>query len=583
MNKKIILLFLLLILLLPFTFAREYEINNIDINYTIDKTGVISVTENWEYEFTGCYKEIFITKPNVIISDESGFCENENCLFEYKKTNTISRKPELILKGDFCDKSVTANFNYTINNEIYLLQDKTQFYYFIFGGGIEKSSPLNINLFFPGDVNQTKFFIHSKNYDSKVNKNQINISKRVLANEVIEINVLMPKDWFDITLLPVKDSNSSIVVSNEANWQKDYDSYIKENVKKEFSLFQKILIIFLIFFIPFLFYFLVWFFFGKEYTNKQVNYFGVYERDLPKEEDPLKANYFIFGDFSKDWFSSAIMYLVWKKQYILEKNNKNYVLLKVKNSKDVELPSYVKQVNDFLKKHYPDGQIDLDLFTKRINNQNLLSSDFIKNRSKILKLTSDFNKLFSDIYLEYSNWFSKSKCLDKRGVSIATGGYIFFIFLLFLLMAVKNYIFPNKSVFFIILFIFSMFLPIILNFKLLFGRFSKEARVENLKWSNFKKYITDYSLMKEHPPRSVIIWEEYMVYATVFGVAKQTSNVLKVALPEERSNYRFVTYSGFVASSNFRSLQSYGFVSGSGHAVGGGRFGGGFGGGGGAR
>lgn len=118
------------------------------------------------------------------------------------------------------------------------------------------------------------------------------------------------------------------------------------------------------------------------------------------------------------------------------------------------------------------------------------------------------------------------------------------------------------------------------TFNTIFGRFSKEGRIKNLQWSNFKKYITDFSLIKDHPPKHVILWEEYMVYATAFGVAKETAKALKTAMPEQLSeNQDFVSYSTFATSSFSTSL---GYSSSSGGGGGGGGFGGGGGGGGGA-
>ncbi len=89
--------------------------------------------------------------------------------------------------------------------------------------------------------------------------------------------------------------------------------------------------------------------------------------------------------------------------------------------------------------------------------------------------------------------------------------------------------------------------------------------------------------MKEHPPQHVILWEEYMVYATAFGVAKEVSKALKVVMPEEVStNQQFAVYSAFAVSS-FSTSTDYSSSGGSGgFGGGGGGFGGGGGGGGGA-
>lgn len=108
-----------------------------------------------------------------------------------------------------------------------------------------------------------------------------------------------------------------------------------------------------------------------------------------------------------------------------------------------------------------------------------------------------------------------------------------------------------------------------------------EGRIKNLKWEAFKRYITTFSYMKEHPPESVIIWEEYMVYATAFGVAKKTSKALKMILPEELNhNDKFIAYTGFAAMAPSLSAATGGS---SGSHGGGGFGGGGGGGGGGAR
>jgi len=82
------------------------------------------------------------------------------------------------------------------------------------------------------------------------------------------------------------------------------------------------------------------------------------------------------------------------------------------------------------------------------------------------------------------------------------------------------------------------------------GRQSKESSMDKC-----KKVHSDFSLMKEHPPQHVILWEEYMVYATAFGVAKEAAKALKTVMPEEvNKNQNLVVYSSFAASNFSKSL-----------------------------
>ena len=56
------------------------------------------------------------------------------------------------------------------------------------------------------------------------------------------------------------------------------------------------------------------------------------------------------------------------------------------------------------------------------------------------------------------------------------------------------------------------------------GRWTQEGVDYDAKWQAFKKYIQDFSLIKEYPPESVIVWNQFLVYATALGVADKVEN-----------------------------------------------------------
>jgi uncharacterized membrane protein len=108
------------------------------------------------------------------------------------------------------------------------------------------------------------------------------------------------------------------------------------------------------------------------------------------------------------------------------------------------------------------------------------------------------------------------------------------------------------------------------------------------KWQNFYKFMTDQTLMKEKAPADIILWEEYLVYATAFGISDKVTAAFKVRFPTASEMGRSPMYSnialaGALRSSMFTMSNSYRSAASSGHSSGGFGSGGGGGGGGGAR
>ena len=55
---------------------------------------------------------------------------------------------------------------------------------------------------------------------------------------------------------------------------------------------------------------------------------------------------------------------------------------------------------------------------------------------------------------------------------------------------------------------------------------------EKEKLKGLKKYMEDFSMMKEKSVPELILWEKYLIYATVFGIADKVLKQLKVVYPQ---------------------------------------------------
>lgn len=51
-------------------------------------------------------------------------------------------------------------------------------------------------------------------------------------------------------------------------------------------------------------------------------------------------------------------------------------------------------------------------------------------------------------------------------------------------------------------------------------------------WKGLKKYMEDFSLLKEREVPELVIWEKYLVYATVMGIADKVIKQLKIVYPD---------------------------------------------------
>lgn len=63
-------------------------------------------------------------------------------------------------------------------------------------------------------------------------------------------------------------------------------------------------------------------------------------------------------------------------------------------------------------------------------------------------------------------------------------------------------------------------------------------------WHGLKKYMLEFSRMKEYSVPQLTLWEEYLVYATMMGISKQVCEQLRLVYPELNDETYMNTYFG---------------------------------------
>jgi uncharacterized membrane protein len=64
-------------------------------------------------------------------------------------------------------------------------------------------------------------------------------------------------------------------------------------------------------------------------------------------------------------------------------------------------------------------------------------------------------------------------------------------------------------------------------------RIGEQGRERVAKWRAFRRFLTEFSSLPEAPALAVVIWEQYLVYATALGVADEVEKQVKTLIPPE--------------------------------------------------
>ena len=71
-----------------------------------------------------------------------------------------------------------------------------------------------------------------------------------------------------------------------------------------------------------------------------------------------------------------------------------------------------------------------------------------------------------------------------------------------------------------------------------------------------KKYLNDFSLIAEREIKETIIWQDYMVYATLFGIADKVIKQLEKVYPDRIPEFESYNRNVVVAYSYYHSMHS---------------------------
>jgi len=610
LSRKIIFSVLFLLLSFSAGFSKSYFVKSADVNINVLDNSLVGISEEVTFSFSGCYSVIYRDVPvpaESFVTGFEGFSDESFTPVVNDASDFYTY--EFHFSQQQCDKDVTVLMIYNMSKVVDLYDDTSSFQFQFWGADWTNVNILSASINFPFTFNVSDYWVHNEvsGNSYSIDRNTFYYSAgNVPANHWVEVQVLFPR---------LSDSVFSDVHSGS------YADEVKsQELYYQFLQVYNIILIVLFLTVPFILFYFMYNKYGKELI---IDYSKTYERNPPDNMPPalVEAIINVTRDGMPDLkgFTATIFDLT-RRKYLKITGDEKKVIIKILEKKwEADLKDFEVEVLDFLDKHAVNGGIDWDSLKHKLNRYD--------NAKDFWSRFNDFKKLVA-------------KKFEKKDYFIDKGNNVFLIasvislivmVLLLLLSDLGNFALITPLLFFLPFFVFvkllsksgaaayfilafvgfqfltftailtafqlnplSAFLVSVLIFLVLntispaiLGKWTREGRLFELKWNNFKKFLNDYSLLNEYPPQSIIIWEQFLVYAVALGVADNVIKVMKLKVPDfnRTSNFGVLYYhpafysnlnSGFSAASTAASSRS-----GSGFGGGMGGFGGGHGGGGG--
>jgi uncharacterized membrane protein len=565
LDKKINLILMIIITLsimgsAGITYAKSssssspsYTIPLINMDLYVQGDGSVHVKEVLHYSFTGTAHGINRYIPlsgsqkiqNINVSTQGAYSNFTS------KVNGTNEQITVFLFSDpqettpIMSKDVNVTLDYNYSPVIKFYTDTAELQYQLIGTGWAVNiGQVNANIHL-NSSNGVKYWLNPPYYaqSSAWQGNTLNVVSRTIpSGNYFEVRMVIPKNQF------ANATNGIVINQNGLSQIESIQNNYQNQLNFMSNLYGLLSVLLLLgCFIPLL----IWFLYGRE---PKIDYHAEYERDIPTDDPPAIVNAICGPGFSKkignpdlDGFKATIMDLIDRK-YLLFENKPN-------PEEDTLLSSMYLKINpDKDNNDLKPFEIDVLNFLRGLGYGDIISMDKISSDLKDKKKAQSFRETYyswkDDISIVLTDDVL-SKIFNRKGDNYIKifGGVGIAVAIIIFILTISNPI-PNANltawtaVLFGVVAIVSLILP-----QRLEGQWTTYGEEYDAKWHNFKKYIKDFSLIKEYPPESVEVWNKYLVYATALGVADAVRKAMELYVPQEQLEgsdmYMFHYYGGY--------------------------------------
>lgn len=238
-----------------------------------------------------------------------------------------------------------------------------------------------------------------------------------------------------------------------------------------------------------------------------------YNREFIDDYNVEVIDYLMNRNITSNAMSASIMNLIYKKNIKLEKDEKNKEVFILDNKDNLD-----------------DCETYLIAFLfERVGKENKFTLEDLKNYAKGTNTYSNFTS-------SYENWKNKVVARAKMEYFYETNGGVKALGALFatigIILGVFNFIMIDGFDFSKLVIIPAI---IFLIYVLSFTKKTVKGANHYKRWKAFKNFLNDFGNFEVKELPEVILWERYLVYAIIFGLASKVQKEMNVKIKEIES------------------------------------------------
>lgn len=554
MRKIIIVIFSLFLIIPLFVDANtvDYKIKNYYVNADILENGDLEVTELivLKGSFNGYIRDIIYQNKNL---GSTGFENNqiynasgiEIIDVSAKKVNQVSF--ETLKDTDFTrldkgkannlgyletkisngqeykmyfksnEETVAFKLKYKIQNAIVLHKDVAELYWTFIGSDFEddmEDLQIRVNLPNIDQTNNFRIWAHGEmSGEIRPYGNQYLLAsvKKLESHNPVDIRMTFDKTLVNQNLVKKQTNEEALEEILEVETKRAEEQNAKRKQIK--LLFYSFLILSGLYLIALI---ITWIYvylkYDKEYKSEFTN---EYNREFIDDYNVEVVDYLMNKNITPNAMSASIMNLIYKKVIKIEeipseKKQKEYKFTLVEPHENTN------ETEEYLLKF---------LFIK-VGSAGIFTTKELKDYAKGTKTCEKFST-------SYATWKNKVVQDGKKENFFERNGKPIVISIIFLIISViMNVMMGICNVVLPFPFINTAISIIFLIYTCCFFKRTKKGNEDYARWKAFKKFLNDFGTFETKELPEIILWERYMVYATVFGLAEKVSKVMNVKIKE---------------------------------------------------
>jgi uncharacterized membrane protein len=337
----------------------------------------------------------------------------------------------------------------------------------------------------------------------------------------VETRIAMPKELFGTLVKSSFEAKLESIIAEEQAWADEWEAKQKAEYRKAVAntVASSLLIALSAGAVLFI-----------RIRNRRIKgEYPEYLRDIPKEWSAGELGhlfYYYDGGVEKKNLRGRLL-----SATVLELARRHYIEIIPSPEKDYKI--HVKDVPDTMKGDLRPYEHTLYRLLARVEawaQHEFTMSEFEKYAKKHY---ADIDDSINEFNTKSKNWFNRNafvgalsrsgRILSAAGAALGVVGGVVFMYGGAAFLSVAMIIAG------IILFVGIPKIP----------RLNKKGEEELARANGLKKYMLDFSNLKEYEIPQLILWEEYLVYATMMNISKEVIRNLKLVYPEITKNTEY--------------------------------------------